>query len=133
MNVANLTVEEQHQLQALLNKMNSAPKEITAVEQMIGDILNNFDFDKVQVTMENLNWKWAGEWVSTDMLINQAKRLLETAAEIRLGEYKDSHWELGIMSATGGLQATAFCDEDKTKIIQLELKFVLTEWESETA
>jgi hypothetical protein len=65
------------------------------------------------------------------MLKETAIELLRDAAESRLNYFKDSHWELGITCGTGGLQATAHCDEDKTKITGLELKFVLTEWDAD--
>jgi hypothetical protein len=34
---------------------------------------------------------------------------------------------LGIVNGTGGLEAKAWCDETKTKIVALDLKFVLAE------
>jgi hypothetical protein len=136
MNVGNLNTDELKQLQILLNKMNPMhPTDVTytfdPVNKMIDDIMDEFDFYKVQEVMEYLNWRWAGEYVTIDMLKEAAKRLLRTAAELRLGDYKDEHWEQGIMSATGGFQAMAFCNEDKTKVDALDLKFVLTEWDAE--
>ena len=135
MNIQNLNLEELEQLQMLLNKMN--PPQPTQkvyfdpVNKMIAEIMEEFDFGKVQMAMEYLGWKWAGEYVTVEMLKETAKRLLRTAAELRLGDYKDEHWEQGIMSATGGFQAMAYCDESKTKIDMLDLKFVLTEWDSQ--
>ncbi len=93
--------------------------------------MDEFDFDKVQEVMEYLNWRWAGEYVTIDMLKETAKRLLREAADLRLGDYKDTHWEQGVICATGGFQAMAFCNEDKTKVDALDLKFVLTEWDAE--
>jgi hypothetical protein len=53
----------------------------------------------------------------------------------RLTDFKDEHWELtdykGIINGTGGFQATAYCNEAKTEIIALDLKFVLTEWDEQ--
>jgi hypothetical protein len=43
----------------------------------------------------------------------------------RLGSFKDAHHESGIVNGTGGLEAKAWCDETKTKIVSLDLKFVL--------
>ena len=135
MNIQNLNLEELEQLQMLLNKMN--PPQPTQkvyfdpVNKMIAEIMEEFDFGKVQMAMEYLGWKWAGEYVTVEMLKETAKRLLRTAAELRLGDYKDEHWEQGIMSATGGFQAMAFCDESKSKVDMLDLKFVLTEWDSQ--
>ena len=135
MNTQNLTPEEVKVLHALLGKMIEQPKPkmyFDPVNQMIDDIMDNFDFIKVQNAMFALDWKWAGIGVPTlDQLINEARQLLKTSAKLRLGDYLGEYWEEGIISATGGFQATAYCDENKTKIIMLDLKFVLTEWDSE--
>lgn len=134
MNIGNLNQEELKQLQSLLSKMNPQPTEkvyFDPLNKMIDEIMEEFDFGKVQDVMDYLNWRWAGEYVTMDMLKETAKRLLRDAAALRLSDYKDEHWQQGIMSATGGFQATAFCDEDKTKIVALDLKFVLTDWDAE--
>jgi hypothetical protein len=81
--------------------------------------------------MDYLGWKWVNEYVTVDMLKKEARRLLKGAAEARLGQYKNEHWEQGILHSTGGFQAMAFCNEDKTKITGLDLKFILTEWDAE--
>ena len=133
MNIQNLNPEELKQLQDLLNKMNPQPVEqvIDPLNKMIDEIMDEFNFHKVQIAMEYLNWKWVGEYVTVDTLRETAERLLRGAAKLRLGDYKDEHWERGIINATGGFQATAWCNEDKTKVVALDLKFVLTEWDAE--
>jgi hypothetical protein len=132
MNIQNLNSEELKQLQSLLNKMNPNSTEkvyFDPVNKMIDDIMDEFNFAKVQNVMDHLGWKWVGEYVTIEMLREKAEHLLRGAAEARLGEYKDTHWEQGIINGTGGFQAMAFCNEDKTKIIGLDLKFVLAEWD----
>ena len=134
MNIRNLNQQELEQLQMLLNKMNPQSTEkvhLDPVNQMIDEILDEFNFAKVQNTMDYLGWKWVGEYVTIEMLREEAERLLRGAAEARLGKYKNEHWETPILHSTGGLQAMAFCNEDKTKITGLDLKFVLTEWDTE--
>ena len=131
MNIQNLNQEELQQLQVLLNKMNPVETTQTPVDKMIDNILENFNFDRVQITMDYLNWKWVGEYVTTEMLVKEARRLLKDAAESRLGKFKNEHWEQGIIHGTGGFQAQAWCNESKTKITGLDLKFVLTEWGEE--
>ena len=82
--------------------------------------------------MEALDWKWASVGIPTiDDLRNEAHRLLRGAANARLYEFKDEHWLESIQNSTGGFEAMAWCDENKTKIIRLELKFVLTSWDEE--
>jgi hypothetical protein len=130
MNIQNLNQQELKQLQLLLNKMNPVI-EINPVDKMIDGIMEEFNFDRVQSTMEYLNWKWIGEHVTMEMLRNEAKRLLRGAAEMRLGEYKNEPYYEPIQYSTGGFQAMAWCNESKTKITALELKFVLAEWDEE--
>ena len=135
MNTQNLTQEEVKLLHALLGKMIDQPQKrvyIDPVNQMIDKILDEFNFAKVQNAMFALDWKWAGIGVPTiDQLRNEAHRLLKGAANSRLYEFKDEHWLEGIQNSTGGFEAVAWCDENKTKIIRLELKFVLTSWDEE--
>lgn len=135
MNIQNLNSEELQQLQALLNKMNPPqPTEkvyFDPLNKMIDEIMEEFDFDKVQAAMDYLNWRWVGEYVTVEMLKETAEQLLRNAAKLRLGDWIHEHWEQGILSTTGGLQAMAFCDEDKSKIVALDLKFVLADWDSE--
>lgn len=136
MNIQNLNQQEVEQLQALLNKMNptqpAAKVYLDPVNKMIDDIVDAFDFDKVQITMDYLGWKWVGKYVTVEMLKEEARRLLDGAAFFRLYQCKNEHWELGVMNSTGGFQATAYCNQSKTKITGLDLKFVLTEWDEET-
>ena len=131
MNIENLNTQELETLRTLLNKMAIEPKtvKINKTEAMIFNIIQEFDFEKVQTAMNVLGWKWVGQDVTIDMLKTESIRLLKDAAKLRLVNLNDEHWELGIICSTGGLQAIAYCDEDKTKITSLDLKFVLTEWD----
>ena len=123
MNTENLNSIELETLRILLNKMAGAPTPkvyLDPVNKMIDDIIENFDFDKVQRTMDYLGWNWAGdnglEYVTVDMLEKEARRLLRGAADARLGAYKNTYWEQAIIHGCGGFEASAFCDEDKTEI-----------------
>ena len=130
MNIQNLNPQELEQLQTLLNKMNPTTQlAIDPVEQMIDSIMENFDFKQVQHAMDLLNWKWRGEYVTVEILREQAERLLRGAMESRLGNFRYESHEVGIVNGTGGLEAKAWCDETKTKIVSLDLKFVLESWD----
>ena len=137
MNTENLNTQELETLRTLLNKMAVEPKtvEVDETEVMINNIIREFDFPKVQATMHALNWKWATinhpGAPTTLELRQQATKLLRSAIRCRLGEYKDEHWEMGIHCSTGGFDATAYCNEDKTEIIGLKLQFVVTEWDED--
>ena len=135
MNIQNLTQEEIKNLHTLLGKMLEEPKKnsIDSIDRMVDEILEEFNFERVQIAMFKFNWNWSTstQGIPTiEELKETAERLLRQAAECRLGQYRDSYWGLGIINATGGFQAMAFCDETKTRITGLDLKFVLTEYDA---
>ena len=130
MDIQNLTPQELEQLQTLLNKMNPQPQlDVDPVEQMIEGIMENFDFKRVQEVMDYLDWEWRGEYVTVEMLEKEAERLLRGAMDSRLNKFRSESDEVGIINATGGLEAEAWCDEDKENIVRLGLKFVLSSWD----
>jgi hypothetical protein len=129
MNIQNLSTEDLKTLQQLINKALEQPKE-KDLEYMIEDIMDEFDFDKVYETMDALDWKWRGETPSIEDLRETAEYLLRGAAKSRLGDFKDTHHDVAIINGTGGFEAKAFCDEDKTKITGLDLAFIVTSWDS---
>ena len=130
MNIQNLNPQELEQLQTLLSKMNPQPQlEFNPVEQMIDGIMENFEWKRVQSTMDYLDWQWRGEYVTVAMLKETAKRLLRGAMDSRLGDFKNESHEIGIVNGTGGLEAKAWCDETKSRIVALDLKFVLSSWD----
>ena len=132
MNLQNLNTEELEQLQTLLNKMipSQHTKKIyfDPVNEMINNIMENMDWEKIQTTMDYLRWEWRGEYVTVEMLKEEGERLLRGAAESRLGEYKETTHETPIMHGCGGFEARAWCNEDKTHITGLDLSFVLSSW-----
>jgi len=130
MNLQNLSKDELLNLQDLITKALEQPKE-KDLEYMIKDILNEFNFDQVERVMEALNWKWRGETPTLYDLREEAERLLRGAAKSRLGRFKDTHHDVAIINATGGFEARAYCNEEKTKITRLDLAFVITSWDSE--
>jgi hypothetical protein len=130
MNLQNLSKDELLNLRDLINKVLEQPKE-KDVDDMIKDIMGEFDFDKVYEAMDALDWRWREEIPSIYDLRKTAERLLRGAAKSRLGAFKDSHHDVPIINACGGFEARAYCDEDKTKITGLDLAFVVTSWDSE--
>jgi hypothetical protein len=132
MNIENLSQTEIKTLHTLFGKLLEEPQQkipTDPLSKMIEEIMEEFDFDKVYKAMDALDWKWRGQIPSIEDLEKEAERLLRGAAKSRLGDFKRSHWELGIINGTGGFQATAFCDRTKTRITGLDLKFVVSEWD----
>ena len=132
MNLQNLSKDELIALQQLINKALEQPGPLiySDMKVMIKDIMDNFDFDQVERTMEALNWKWLGETPTIYDLREEAERLLWGVAKSRLGDFKDTHHDVAIINACGGFEAKAFCNKDKTKITGLDLAFVVTSWDS---
>jgi len=129
MNLQNLSKDELLNLQDLITKALEQPKE-KDLEYMIKDILNEFDFDKVYEAMDALDWRWRDEIPTIYDLRETAESLLRGAAKSRLSDFKDTHHEIAIINGTGGFEARAYCNEDKTKITGLDLAFIVTSWDS---
>jgi len=131
MSLQNLDRDELKTLQQLINKALEQPEpQLNDLEYMIRDIIDEFDFDKVERTMEALNWKWRGETPTLYDLRKEAEHLLRGAAKSRLSDFKDTHHDVAIINATGGFEARAYCNENKTKITGLDLAFIVTSWDS---
>jgi hypothetical protein len=93
-------------------------------EQLIDEIVECFDWERVQDTMQKLDWTWAsseGETPSIGKLISTASRLLRDAYD---GAEKEQETHL---SGTGGFEAV--CHVDKDGMYRLELRFVLASWD----
>jgi hypothetical protein len=135
MKIENLTQEEVTQLRTLLNKLNSVEvKPIDSLTTMVDDIMDEFNFEKVQRTMHALDWKWAGTPMavpSISELKDTARHLLLSVYNLRTKEYQETHPEVPVTCGTGGFRATALANDDG-EIDFLKLEFIVTEWESET-
>jgi hypothetical protein len=95
-------------------------------QRMMFDIINNFDFDKVHIVMNHLNWEWYGKGIPTvDDIRFAARDRLETVIKNCLF---DAVPEDVYFVSSGGLRATAIKD-NYGQITFLELEFVLTSWE----
>ena len=75
MNTENLNSIELETLRTLLNKMAGVPTPkiyLDPVNKMIDDIMDEFDFNRIETVMEFMDWRWAGdnglEYVTVDML-----------------------------------------------------------------
>jgi len=135
MKIENLTQEEVTQLRTLLNKLNPVEvKPVDPLTTMVDDIMDYFDFEKVQRTMHALDWKWANTQMavpSISELKNTAKHLLTSVYNLRKYEYQETHHDVPVTCGTGGFRATALANDDG-EIDWLKLEFIVTEWESET-
>jgi hypothetical protein len=87
----------------------------------INEIMDNFDFERVEKVMDCLNWKWGIEGQVPDIYeIRRFARQLLADTIIGLGHLiEDKSFSLG----SGGFVAKAYRDGS------LSLSFVVEEWE----
>ena len=98
---------------------------------MVNEVLAHFEFEKVKLTMDVLDWKWAMTGVPTiKQLKESAEERLYDAIKQATSPDNDQHHDIGWISSSGGLKATAWKNEDKTLAL-LQLEFVVTEWQAE--
>lgn len=117
----NLNKKELEQLEQLLGNQNIHITPTNTIDYVI----SQFNFERVHEMMKMVGWEWQFEGVPTvESLKKNARKFLENAAKERLGYFKNENWELGISYGSGGLMATAYCNEDKTEIEQFDLKFI---------
>ena len=95
-------------------------------EQLISEIVENFNWEKTHKAMRLLEWQWVNTITDDGVptignLMVTAVRLLQDAYDGAMKEKETYH------CGTGGFQAIAHV-EDK-ELYRLELKFVLTEWD----
>lgn len=93
-------------------------------EELIENILENFDFEKVKKVMDFLGWTYydSEETPSTYRLIKSAKRLLEDTYERALNN------KTLYSTSCGGFKVMAHYCEEKEEIFSLSLEFILESW-----
>lgn len=100
-------------------------------KEMIKEIMDNFDFERVHNTMWLLDWRWIGVGVPSEKeLKKNARKHLDRAIEQALSPNNTESIDVGWISASGGLEARAWKTK-KNKLSRLTLDFVLTNWESD--
>lgn len=102
------------------------------IQKMIDEVLENFDFEKVYLTMKALRWSWA----TTAQTPPPMERLKETAEYLLRGcidgaiNCKDLKPEVAYLNATGGFKA--YCHLNRYKqVTSLHLEFIVSEWETD--
>lgn len=100
------------------------------LSEVIDNIIENFEWEKVRRAMLINEWTWAtinGETPTINQLKEVAISLLEEVAVQGMTKGKD------YTISTGGFEAVLkfYDDEYDERIANLELKFVIDSWESE--
>jgi len=78
-------------------------------QKMMFDIINNFDFEKVQNTMNYLGWSWYPKGVPTvsDLIFGARERIESVIKNCLLDANPDEEYFV----SSGGLKATAIKDD----------------------
>ena len=93
----------------------------------INEIVENFNWERVQKTMTALNWTWAGEFGSS---IPTTGALFRCAIDLLHHAYDGAEKEKADYSAgTGGFYARAIIDEETKEIVELRLAFEVCNWD----
>lgn len=98
---------------------------------MINEVLAWFDFNKVHTAMVALNWTWAGEGIpDIQDLRETAMERMNNAIEQAVDKNNTEHEDVGWISSSGGLKATAWRNKDY-KLAKVQLEFVVAEWDAD--
>ena len=101
-------------------------------QELIDEVIENFDFYKCQLMMEYMGWRWMthdGYRVPTKYdLIESAKDRIQSAIEgIKEAGRMGLNESYG--SSSGGLKATVYKNRYH-QITFIKLEFILTEWDA---
>ena len=95
--------------------------QLTMQQDKIDDIMDNFNFNKVETVMKATNWTWASAngVPAEHELRKQARKLLKSVSQHYVSE-------LGFRYSisTGGFKATKYYDGG------LELEFIIAKWDT---
>lgn len=99
---------------------------------MINEVIANFDFERVHEAMVALNWKWfdLADVPSINDLKESAYQRLSDAIKQAVDRNNTEHQDIGWISNSGGLKATAWRDEDY-KLAKIQLEFIVTDWDAD--
>ena len=102
-------------------------------QNMINEIIANFDFERVKKTMEALNWEWAitKGIPNIEQLKENAIERLERAIELSTSpDNVKYHHHVGWISSSGGFKAVAWKNK-KGKLKKLQLEFIVSDWDTD--
>lgn len=103
-------------------------------QEMIDDIMDNFDFNKVAKCMKALNWKWHD--VDGSVNVPEEHHIRKEARKL-MNSVKDVCHHRTFITGTGGFYVQCWYNQhpsaystDKGKLESMELTFVLAEWDA---
>lgn len=101
------------------------------IDNMVQQVMENFDFEKVYLTMKALNWTWGFSTRTPEIqdLKRTAEHLLRGSIDGAIKSKDLKPWE-GYLHATGGFKATAYKNRFK-HIVNVELEFIVSSWDAD--
>lgn len=96
-------------------------------QKAIDEIIENFNWEKVQKTMDALGWTWhdsEGETPTLGALFRCATGLLHDTYD------RAEMMKVNCSSATGGFMVRAFVNDETKEIYSLRLAFEVCNWDS---
>jgi hypothetical protein len=109
--------------------MKYTPRE--HIDKIVEEVLCEFDFPRVMVTMNTLGWTWGMNPTppTIEDLKRTGERIMRGAIDGAI-KCKTLNESEGYIYATGGFKATAYRNRYKT-ITSVQLEFIVTSWESD--
>ena len=100
-------------------------------ENMVSQIIENFDFQKCRIVMTHLNWQWHGRGVPTidDMKKMVRGHFIDVVEGILNKENNVRHYERYYVSS-GGFTAWGYKNKYGS-IDKLGLEFIVADWDVE--
>jgi hypothetical protein len=97
-------------------------------EELIEEVIGEFDFQIVKKTMDFLNWGWGfnNQVPNIPQLKESARNRIISAVEGIKSDEKHSYRN-SYFSSSGGLKATVWKNKHNY-ICHIQLEFVLTDW-----
>jgi len=102
------------------------------IQKMIDEVLENFDFEKVYLTMKALRWRWG----TVPQTPPPMEKLRETAEYLLLGcingalKCEDLKPDVAYLNSSGGFKA--YCHLNRYKhVTSLHLEFIVSFYEAD--
>jgi len=101
-------------------------------QNMIKEIIEEFDFKKCHKVMSTLNWQWWGQGVpSIERMKESATNRLNDAIEGLLNRETKMSSDIPYIVLSGGFKATAY--KNRYGYLDfLKLEFIVTDWETDS-
>ena len=96
---------------------------------LVEQCIENFDFFKVRIVMECLDWKWAG--INATPNTNQMKDWVIQLSYSCLTQMKKNPKQKKSSSASGGFEVNITRDYEGCEPNNVEIKFVIESWDQQ--